>query len=363
MVDVVLAEDATKGRTQAEKEEIAKRYTPGDQVLRKVKMPDRTAEEELSDEDDRRIMEQVRQISLSEVGIEQSRPPRTRRRAETRSADGRTPRSRDGSRERSSRHGRDGSRPPRSSDGRLHGDHLRPDGRTSDDRHHRRTSSRQRSEEAPRTRSHRVEHQSSLRSLINTRDMSEQDIDREIAEFARQIQEEGLLDGLDLDNLDLTSNDELSRKITDAYRRRQRERTRHDGTRRSNASAASRHSDLSSSEQRPESVRATSRQRPHSRSTSAVGQIDDRSRPPISSVSSHLEVHSDDHRRRARRTGSSSRSATTPVPVSQEPRDNAQVANRSRATDFGDRRVCHEICLQRSAKHKLADIFVNFSPV
>uniref|UniRef100_A0A0B7JHE2 Autophagy-related protein 1 n=1 Tax=Bionectria ochroleuca TaxID=29856 RepID=A0A0B7JHE2_BIOOC len=45
--------------------------------------------------------------------------------------------------------------------------------------------------------------------------------EKEIKEFARQIQEEGLLNGHDLDKIDLNQNAELSSTITEAYRRRQ----------------------------------------------------------------------------------------------------------------------------------------------
>ncbi|KAG7290375.1 hypothetical protein NEMBOFW57_000375 [Staphylotrichum longicolle] len=141
--------------------------------------------------------------------------------------------------------------------------------------------------------------------------MEARDIEKEIEEFARQIQEEGLLDGLDLDNLDLENNDELSRRITEAYRRRHRERRR-DGGRRSNASAHSHRSDVSG---RPrsrtdDSSRPTSRHTARSRAPSAGGSGgEERGRYPPSS-SAHLEVQEPSRRRR---TASSSRSATLPV--------------------------------------------------
>ncbi|KAJ9144038.1 RING finger domain-containing protein [Coniochaeta hoffmannii] len=147
--------------------------------------------------------------------------------------------------------------------------------------------------------------------------MSQSEVDREIEDFARQIQEEGLLEGLDLDNLDLSNNDELSRKITEAYRRRQRQRSRHDGSRRSNASAHSHHSDPDNRSR----LRVASRQG-RSRSSSQTGQgedrsrqhAEDRSRPPTSSGSAHLVVQQP---RPRRRTASGGRSATVPVGISQ----------------------------------------------
>ena len=128
---------------------------------------------------------------------------------------------------------------------------LQPETASTSERRRHRSESRQRRDDSSDTRRRQIEHQSSIRSLIGSSDVESLDMDREVEEFARQIQEEGLLDGLDLDNIDLTNNDELSRKITEAYRRRQRERTRHDGSRRSNASGASRNSDPLISETRP----------------------------------------------------------------------------------------------------------------
>ena len=45
-------------------------------------------------------------------------------------------------------------------------------------------------------------------------------------EILRQIREEGILDGIDLDNLDVSQEDELSERIAEAYRRRHRVRAR-----------------------------------------------------------------------------------------------------------------------------------------
>ncbi|KAB8337141.1 hypothetical protein FH972_021445 [Carpinus fangiana] len=65
-----------------------------------------------------------------------------------------------------------------------------------------------------------VEHQSSLRSLLSASDVDSSDMQEEIL---RQITEEGLLDGIDLDNLQAEQEDEISERIAQAYRRRQRE--------------------------------------------------------------------------------------------------------------------------------------------
>lgn len=311
---------------------MAGKYKPGDQVLPQVRRRRRTSTERRADAEDQRLIEEVRELSLREVGAGSSRP-RARRRRESRSADA---------------HGRSRNRSLDSSRQRRVRDRYQAneDGRTSNDqlsvedtrRRHRR------SEDGSR----RVEHQSSLRSLIGSENMSERDIEREIEDFARQIQEEGLLDGLDLDNIDLSRDDDLSRRITDAYRRRQRERERprHDASsRRSTASNQSRPTDIGTSESRPPTSdrgsRSDSRQRPHSRSMSSTGQFDDRSRPPPSNAAG-LDPRDPSNRAR-RRAGSTGRRST--APVSPSPAE-ARPAARSQ-TDLSLRTQPAELAAQR----------------
>ncbi|WQF76195.1 Putative SH3 domain, Zinc finger, RING-type, Zinc finger, RING/FYVE/PHD-type [Colletotrichum destructivum] len=325
LLDMLVAANPDRRRSETDVEEMGKKYRPGDQVLPELRLPERTLEERRADDAERRLLEDVRDLSLREAGVESSSlaPRHGRRREDSSSADGRARRSRDHSRD--GRHGprHEGSRRPRANEGRSSADQLQPqpqpDARSSEHRRRRRSESRHRSDESSDTRRRQIEHQSSLRSLISSGDLSERDIEREIEDFARQIQEEGLLDGLDLDNIDLSRNDELSRKITEAYRRRQRERTRAEAAaaaRRNNASGQSRSSPDRVHEIRSgasDISRPTSRQRPHSRSTSASGFPEDRSRPPLSQSALHLEVRPEERRRR-RRTSSGGRSATTPLP-------------------------------------------------
>lgn len=261
-----------RDRSEEEKAEIAEKYTRGEAVLPEVAGP-KTPEELRAEEEDRRLVEEVRELSLREAGV--GGPRRDRE-----------PSGRD---ERARRH------PPDSS-------------RSGDERRRRRSESRRRVE----ARTRQIEHQSSIRSLIGSADMSERDIEREIEEFARQIQEEGILDGLDLDNIDLTRDDDLSQKITDAYRRRQRERTRQEEAPR-NVSDDGR-SELSVPDARhARDSRSTSRRR---YSAGASAHPDGRSRSQSvatrASGSGHLEVQRDDRMRR-RRAASSGRSSTTPA--------------------------------------------------
>lgn len=87
----------------------------------------------------------------------------------------------------------------------------------------------QREEQRPSTASdaasqaRRIEHQSSLRSLLSSSSIDSSEMQEEIL---RQITEEGLLDGIDLNNMDVSQEDELSEKIAQAYRRRHGRRTR-----------------------------------------------------------------------------------------------------------------------------------------
>ncbi|KAM3517500.1 hypothetical protein NHJ13051_008920 [Beauveria bassiana] len=276
-----------KARNPEDKEEMNQKYQPGDQVIPHVTTRERTAEERRAEEEDRRLVDEVREMSLREAeGGVPSVPPRRRR--GSRAAEERI----------SSRRARDDGRARRGTNqlGLLNDGHRR-----------RRSESQQR----------QVGHQSSLRSLISSADLSERDIEREIEEFARQIQEEGLLDGLDLDNIDLTRDDELSRRITEAYRRRQRGRataqpTRRDSpTTRNEANASTRNGDgRLDPRPRPLEIHSPSRSREGSSSRPATGSssTEERDRRPPRS----LEVR-DPQTRPRRRTASDSRAATLPV--------------------------------------------------
>ncbi|KAI5465644.1 hypothetical protein BGZ63DRAFT_479490 [Mariannaea sp. PMI_226] len=318
LLDMFVAANPDKDRSAAEKEEMAGKYKPGEQVLPKLPTRERTAEERRADDEDRRLLDEVREMSLRDAGVSTSLPPRAMRRD---SRDDRPRLSREQSSD--SRQRRNGHRPRREEASRQNSDH----GYTESERRHRRSESRQR----------QIEHQSSIRSLISSADMSERDIEREIEDFARQIQDEGLLDGLDLDNIDLSRDDELSRRITEAYRRRQRERARHEATRRNHQSSghtsSSRPTETMNVDTRLRasegSERQRSRTRPHSRSASATSQTEERTRPPPSASSASSSAVSSEiqesNRRTRRRTASDSRSATVPIfPTAPETRPAAR---------------------------------------
>ncbi|OTB06581.1 hypothetical protein M426DRAFT_318651 [Hypoxylon sp. CI-4A] len=323
LLEMYLAANPDKVRPEEEKEEMRQKYKPGDNVVPRVRTPEKSPEERRLEEMERQMLEEARQMSLQEVGVETAEGSRTRRRRQYSQSEDRRGRSdRDSSRDARYQDSRDRHR--RDEDHRRRVDSsgmLQPD-LPSDERSRYSSESQHRSRESSRIRRRQVEHQASIRSLISSSDVDFRDLEREIEEFARQIQEEGLLDGLDLDNIDLAQNDDLSRKITDAYRRRQRqrERIRAQQPRRSDPTIATNRSERVHSASRPplaaEISRPSSRPRASSvnsnRPPTSQGQTDDRSRPPISST--HLEVHADpERRRRRRRTSSGARSATDPV--------------------------------------------------
>ncbi|KAI1378207.1 hypothetical protein F4677DRAFT_412470 [Hypoxylon crocopeplum] len=321
LLDMFLAANPDKAKPDDEKEEMRLRYKPGDNVIPKIQVSDKSPEERRLEEMERQMLEQARQMSLRDVGIESAEGSRARRHHVYSRSEDRSRSDRDSSRETRHRDARD--RPRREEEHRRRVDSsgmLVPDV-SSDERRRRSSESHHRSRDSSRVRRRQVEHQASIRSLISSSDVDFRDLEREIEEFARQIQEEGLLDGLDLDNIDLTQNDDLSRKITEAYRRRQRERTRTQ-----QQQQQPRRSDPGVASHRPEYLQPTSRpsadaSRPSSRprsssahnrppSSSSQNQADGRSRPPITST--HLEVLAGQERRR-RRASSGGRSATDPL--------------------------------------------------
>ncbi|KAK8076420.1 hypothetical protein PG994_003692 [Apiospora phragmitis] len=239
-----------KARSDTEKDEMHQKYKPGDNVLPRIRGSDKSPEEQRLDVLERQMLEQARELSLRDAGVSSSsrhRQARHRQEQHVRDHEGssrsdressRDSRHRDDTRDRTHRANREEERRRRAvTDPNVL---LRPGGTSSsEERRHRQSDSRQQSRESSRTRRRAVEHQSSIRSLIISSDVDSRDMEKEIEEFARQIQEEGLLDGLDLSNLDLAQNDELSRKITEAYRRRQLLRSRQETSRRTNTSSPS----------------------------------------------------------------------------------------------------------------------------
>ncbi|KAH8600789.1 hypothetical protein B0O99DRAFT_289610 [Bisporella sp. PMI_857] len=348
LLEMFVAANPDKVRTAEEKEELAGKYAPGENVLPKVETREKTLRERRREDEDRRLIEEVTALSLREAGVENEGARRERRRREGSSHGSRSQSSRDTSTDPRSAEDRERRRRREAETERRRVREdvaLRPEG-GSDDRRRRRSDdeARRRHDEVRRSNVRQVEHQSSLRSLISSSDVDSREMEEEIL---RQIREEGLLDGIDLENIDVNQEDQISERIAEAFRRRQAERRRQEPARRSDASARSGNSGARRQTRRSappsreasgdEGVRTTSRRhRTHSRSTSAVS-TGEQSRPPPSMSAiqaSHLDVNSSDEgSRRRRRTTSTSRSATTPVPVAEM---EARPATRSQ-TDLSNR--------------------------
>ncbi|KAJ5776668.1 uncharacterized protein N7511_001679 [Penicillium nucicola] len=187
LLDMVLSAHPDRGRSAEEKAEIALQYTHGESVFPTLPLSGESAEED--DEGNTGMLQEVQQLSLRESRVQARR--------ETRRAAGNSSRTRDRS-GHTERHEDGRSRRRREDDARQHT--LRPG-------------------DGDRTR--RVEHQSSLRSLLSL----SSDAETMEEEILRQILEEGLLDDVDLDNLGPRQEEELSERIADAYRRRHMQRS------------------------------------------------------------------------------------------------------------------------------------------
>ncbi|KAJ5499295.1 Zinc finger RING-type [Penicillium expansum] len=211
LLDMVLTAHPDRARAADEKAEIATRYTHGESVFPALPSGGESAEED--GEDDRRILEEVRELSLRESRAQARRETRrTDQSSRTRERSTNTERPTEDSRSRRRRDD-DTTRQQRT---------LRPD-------------------DSDRTR--RVEHQSSLRSLLSL----SSDAETMEEEILRQILEDGLLDNINLDNLGPRQEEELSERIADAYRRRHmqrpqsRQRPEADGATRTHARSESAH--------------------------------------------------------------------------------------------------------------------------
>ena len=180
---MVLSAHPDRARSTDEKAEIAQRYTHGESVFPTLPSGGESAEDD--GEDDARLLEEVRELSLRESRAQARRE--TRRTAHS-------SRTRESS--RAERHAEDGR-----SRHRREERTLRPD---------------------DPDRSRRIEHQSSLRSLLSL----SSDAETMEEEILRQILEDGLLDDINLDTLGPRQEEELSERIAEAYRRRHMRQSR-----------------------------------------------------------------------------------------------------------------------------------------
>ena len=282
-----------RARTGEEKEEIKKTYTQGEDILVKVKRK-RGANDE---EEDRRIVEEVREMSLREVGV-----------------------SNNGSHERRDRHGTgETATAAWVNDARQRRRHESDHGSGPE-------AARPSASRDPAVQARRIEHQSSLRSLMSSSDVDSSEMQEEIL---RQIRDEGILDGIDLDNLDVSQEDELSERIAEAYRRRHRLRARQqENTSDRPQTPDSREQGSDASEQRHHRRPARSPNPPESSTHS--------SHPPLSRP--HLLEAYPTGQGHRRRTSSEHRRQTSPTPPSNSSRtsSNTQRQAARSATDLSN---------------------------
>ena len=379
-------------------QELEKKYKSGEEVLPKYDERERTLRERQREDEDRRLVSRVQVESLRERGLdgrieetaEERRERRRRREERARMAGRREGResSRDTSRDRVTAVRREvrreagdssGGEGQRMAPGRGRRDRqvnsmssvptLHPDPEREERRRRRRERSadesaaagrrrddelrRRNVEAAERDRSaaRQIEHQSSLRSLISSSDVDTAEVEEEIL---RQIREEGLLDGIDLENIDAAEETRISERIAEAFRRRQEERNLFLPERSAATMARTRERSASNREERRPvlSTRTggtgttqypprSGERRQHSRSLSARSANEDYHRNPRQQF---LEPHSSDEarvetrRRRDTSRHSSRRSATSPSPssspavraIGHAQRSNTDIADRER---------------------------------
>ncbi|KAL9128761.1 MAG: hypothetical protein Q9175_007463 [Cornicularia normoerica] len=272
-----LQANPNRARDQEEQEEIRSKYTPGENVLPRI----RRGRESSDQIEDRRMVEEVREMSLREVGI-----------------------GRLGASERSVRHRvEDGARDARDGDARQ----RRRDREGGPSRGGGEETARPSTSTHAANQARRIGHQSSLRSLLSTSDLDSSEMEEEIL---RQIMDEGILDGIDLNSIDVGQEDELSEKIAEAYRRRHRR------TSRSQDNRAEQRSVSNSQGQRSNSDEPRQQRRP-GRSPNPTDQTTQSSHPPVSRP--HLlEAYptGQGHRRRTSSETRQTRRQTSPTPPS-----------------------------------------------
>ena len=181
-----LAANPDRARPQSEKDEIAQKYRPGDSVFPSVAGDDNNDE----DEDDTELDD--REPSLEEQGSSSSTTARHHRHHHHHRTDG-------GRRNEVRNNSRRRHAAPAVGEQRRHHRHRPPP-----------------SARDPGSSRRQIERQSSLRSLVSLSDDPES-VEEEIL---REIFEGGLLDGIDLDTISSTQEEELSERIADAFRQR-----------------------------------------------------------------------------------------------------------------------------------------------
>ena len=352
LLGMFLAQNPDRGKSEQEKEEMAKNYKTGESILPKLKeKSERKTRREFAEEAaDRRQIEEARERSLREMRAEPATNHQlalpSDRGARSRS-EGRESQEQRGEREREQRRHR----------------------RREDERRERRrreahaaavldtsvpaavhsppaTSPRHPQAVEARQRDGHIAHQPSLRSLVSasesgtgTGDSLDEDL------ILRQIIDEGLLDGIDLHNLDAEQTEEISERIAQAYRERH-QLERQTSPRQSLAVPAN----ISTPQERSRHHERTPSDRHHRRARSAQDTTtpderqqavdNDPRRPPVASRQ-FLENAEQLPRQRPSTTRRSSDNSAKPVVPPPATRHTSDVVSRTSAsrsaTDLSDR--------------------------
>ncbi|KAH0556486.1 hypothetical protein GP486_005613 [Trichoglossum hirsutum] len=290
LLDMFMQANPNRMRSDSEKKDIAKNYKPGDAVLPRIPTIQPSEEEE----EDRRVMEEVRELSLREVGVGEPTSGSSYAAREM---------NRNG-------HEREGNSGGRNREDRGHRRGHRRNGSNTNTLTTTAISGNSPGHSRSRSGTRQVGHQSSLRDLLNAHDLGS----GELQEIMRQIMEGGYLDGIDLDNIDVAQEDEISERIAEAYRQRQRQR-----------------------EQTRSNPQNAQRDRPGTHVRSRSGAVRSGDEALRSSSRTHLEVTPDGGRRRR---ASANRSETSPHPRSSPgSRSSADLPRRTgrSSTDLSDR--------------------------
>lgn len=356
LLDMFLAANPTKGRSKEEKAEMAQVYTPGDEIMPKVESHRRRErrrreEEELAARERRTANDAMRERSRQTQHLDPT--PRSSRRQNSAGSGSREPRTRtETSRDSERRQQREYSdseaagRAPQTARSSSSADISSLSPPASSPRHPDAVEARQR---GART----VAHQASLRSLVSASEsgtgtgesLSE-------AQLMQEILAEGLLDGINVDELTEAEQDELSERIAERYRQLHPERLRRQLS--DEARRERRHDSLPTSPRQPEvqieeadrhsrqSSRSTQRRQtqPSPRSSHSVTISGPEARPPTSYpqlVEQTLTPpQTRSHRRRASNESGRSENSTTRTRRTSQSGGPRNPASRS-ATDLSER--------------------------
>lgn len=199
LLEGFLRANPDKAKSDRDKQELGLHYKPGDDVIPPVALSH--ADE---DSEDERLMAEIRELSMAHVD-----PETAQRRTERASRDRQRRR-----RERGHAHRPEGSSSRQQQSSRWVAQQAVRQQQEEEEEGEREE------EEADR----QIEHQPSLRSLLSNSDAnSSEDVQQEILQ---SIYSEGLLNGIDIDNLTPAQEEELTERIAEAYRRRRRHRDR-----------------------------------------------------------------------------------------------------------------------------------------